>query len=568
MSDVPHEYVGPSGIYTFSFPFQATVATQGKFALGKPKPEKQKGKGVPNIEMSDIVRDNMVKLIDEWRTAIDGEGERVHLRLKQIKFDSEECLREMANKVKTLMNEIYGIVRKRYNNEQSSIEKLCDVIANAIENEIAIQAELLIDRDQFYVQPEVLFFPDESPLLPQPVKEWKKESVFTIEQLRNVYRILLDLAPSGNIPERMFTFLLQDMLVQETEDGREPLVPILWRQLTTSELEKLMFDLFSKSECINWRDFIIYNLMIKMPSSEQLLQLKRDFRKKDKNITENIPLMEFRKFTFWFEESFFKNNESDMERLAAMKKLICEMYKIDANHVNYSAMLLDFCKDHNGVVGFAKLLGLILGRPVCWDSTIGKKYVQYQLHNRKSHNISVIARDMEIKKNTLIAKEMLTNIADETVHLCDSVVIVEVPKTPESSEILSIAEGSCGDQCICDERCFCGVHNEDEFSNVPIDFETSFDPTLVYFLELETILAAEASVLHWHTQVQNIDGKSFRQIAEEIFNECKNPHFNSAVLAHEFLNHYKFSQLLANTTRFTDKIPSNLVQHLIKFRKY
>lgn len=99
------------------------------------------------------------------------------------------------------------------------------------------------------------------------------------------------------------------------------------------------------------------------------------------------------------------------------------------------------------------------------------------------------------------------------------------------------------------------------------DFEESFDPSLVYHLDFEPILAAEAVVLQWHTQVQNIDGKSFRQKAEEIYNECKNPAFNNSVLAHEFLNYYKFSQLLANTTRFTDKNPSNYIQNLIKFRR-
>lgn len=121
-------------------------------------------------------------------------------RLRLLKCDSEHCFREMSSKVKDMMNEIYGHIRIRYNNEQSSIEQLCDVIANAVENETPIQIELLIDRDQFFVHPEILLFPDDLPPPPLPVKEWKRESVFTIEQLKNLHRVLQDLAPSGTIP--------------------------------------------------------------------------------------------------------------------------------------------------------------------------------------------------------------------------------------------------------------------------------------------------------------------------------------------------------------------------------
>ncbi|XP_045477711.1 sperm flagellar protein 2-like [Harmonia axyridis] len=541
--------------------------TQGKFALGKPKPEKQKGKGAPSIQMSDIVRDNMDKLVEEWKTAIEAESERVTFRLRLLKCDSEHCFREMSSKVKDMMNEIYGHIRIRYNNEQSSIEQLCDVIANAVENETPIQIELLIDRDQFFVHPEILLFPDDLPPPPLPVKEWKRESVFTIEQLKNLHRVLQDLAPSGTIPERQFTFLLQDMLVHDVEDGKEPLAPEMWRMLTTIELEKVVNELFSKSECIHWKDFIIYNLMIAMPSSEQLLELKREFQKKDKGNTENISVQDFNAFRFWFEECFCKKDESDMMRLLLMKELVCDLYRVNEHTVNYSAMLVDFCKDHIGAVGFAKLLGIILDRPVCWDANIGKKYVQYQILRREAHEKKVQARDEEIRDDKKMARDFLGEIADETVHQCDSVIITDAPETPNSMEILSIEGETCGDQCLCDMRCYCGDKPEETFSNISIDFEESFDPSLVYFLDFEPILAAEAVVLQWYTQVQNIDGKSFRQRAEEIYNECKNPDFNNSVLAHEFLNHYKFSQLLANTTRFTDKYPSNFLQHLIKFRK-
>lgn len=161
------------------------------------------------------------------------------------------------------------------------------------------------------------------------------------------------------------------MLVHDVEDGKEPLVPDLWRQLTTLELEKVITELFSKSECIHWKDFIIYNLMITMPSSEQLIELKRSFQKKKKGNTENISVQEFNAFTFWFEGCFCKGDDADMKRMGLMKALICDLYKVNEHTVNYSAMLIDFCKDHNGAVGFAKLLGLILDRPVCWDANIG-----------------------------------------------------------------------------------------------------------------------------------------------------------------------------------------------------
>ncbi|KAK9887729.1 hypothetical protein WA026_000047 [Henosepilachna vigintioctopunctata] len=161
--------------------------------------------------------------------------------------------------------------------------------------------------------------------------------------------------------------------------------------------------------------------------------------------------------------------------------------------------------------------------------------------------------------------EVLEAIADEIVHQCDSVVITEVI-TPNSFEHRSLDGEGCDDQCICSAQCFCAREIE-HFSNIAVDFEASFDPSLVYFLDLESILAVEAVILQWHTQVQNVYTKSFREQMARIYRECKNPFFNNAVLAHEFLNNYEFSQILAYTTRFIDKNPPNFVQNLIIFRK-
>lgn len=98
----------------------------------------------------------------------------------------------------------------------------------------------------------------------------------------------------------------------------------------------------------------------------------------------------------------------------------------------------------------------------------GKKYVQYQIQYWKAHDDAIKERDEEIRGEKKMAKDLLGELADETVHQCDSVIITDLPETPNSVEILSVEGEACGDQCLCDLRCYCGDKPEEAFSNIAI----------------------------------------------------------------------------------------------------
>lgn len=61
------------------------------------------------------------------------------------------------------------------------------------------------------------------------------------------------------------------------------------------------------------------------------------------------------------------------------------MFSIDWNTVNYTAMLLAFCKDEDPREGLGKAFTLATGNRVCVDTAEGEKYVQKLMKRRATH---------------------------------------------------------------------------------------------------------------------------------------------------------------------------------------
>ncbi|KAK9732208.1 hypothetical protein QE152_g13015 [Popillia japonica] len=177
---------------------EAYFQPKGKKGTTAKREIKGKGKALPKFSAPEpAVKDVGLKLIEEWRCAVEGEYAR-------------------------------------------SGQKCCDILCRAVEEEMAIQPELVLKGDKFYVNPDVLLFEDSLPE-PEPIlKEYEAPGIFTIVQLSDLTSILLDLAPKGIMPERAFTFLLQDLIVYNADDGRPSVVPPLWTQLPLRNVNKLM----------------------------------------------------------------------------------------------------------------------------------------------------------------------------------------------------------------------------------------------------------------------------------------------------------------------------------------
>ncbi|KAJ3644778.1 hypothetical protein Zmor_022482 [Zophobas morio] len=116
--------------------------------------------------------------------------------------------------------------------------------------------------------------------------------------------------------------------------------------------------------------------MIPFPTKTELMDIRNQFRQFDPDLMERVTRDDFNSITFSFDD-----REDVRDRL---RSIIFRMYQTDENSLNYTAMLLDFCKDKDPVVGFVKALGKF----ICNDEEVGKKFVEETLESRRNDRIS------------------------------------------------------------------------------------------------------------------------------------------------------------------------------------
>lgn len=261
--------------------------------------------------------------------------------------------------------------------------------------------------------------------------------------------------------------------------------------------------------------------------------------------------------------------------------------------------------------GFGKALSFCIGKEVCWNDEIGKKFVEDTLMRRRHHEESVGRRSLELQQIKKDTSELIEEIISVAVHRCESLIIEELPvektdtkrkgKHPSHLDSVASSEGSQvrsrGSQSR--RKSSKGTYNISEFEGfsserkstesqiksiktltpkkvsicapeenpikVSVDHEINMY-SLTYFISFDVIKDVLSSVF-WSVSVRNIEDKSVFEIAEDLFNESKREDFNSRVLVHEYLNNTKFLELMKNTTKFTFKNPIEIVKNLVNLQK-
>ncbi|XP_074037928.1 sperm flagellar protein 2 [Leptinotarsa decemlineata] len=564
---------------------------KGKIAK---KEKKNKTGEKSNFEPDEAVKKILGPLFDEWACALKGEIARVMIRINLLKFDAKQNIDRILNSMKKAAHSAFENIRSKYWEDINNINEACNFLSRAIEMECAIQEELIFSGSHFHVNANVIYFPDPPPTQKLGA-ETERDLSFTISQLETLTDILFDLAPSGYIPERSFIYLLQDMIADEEKS----MAPKAWKKLSTKKMEQLSEEIFGNNQSIQWRQFILYNLMIPFPSVEELLNLRKHLTEHDINFTEVISEEQFEEITLWFETS------GDVQQ-QVVRNLLLKLYKISYENFNYTAMLFDFCKGSSTPEGFAKALALSSGKALCWDERVGEMFVKDILEKRRIHEEEVTIRNEERKQAEDFVKIIIDESIGETVHKCESIIIEEVKhetnsfrkiRTNEKVRVKIVSESEGTDENpdelnhdkfeesdnndhgeksdlggdleeeskgnLSNESGKLESNDDKKFFNIEIGFECNPNPNLQYFIELETVLSVLSIVLSWSFNVQNIEDKSFCELLQEIYDECKNPQFNDEVLSHEFLNNPKFLKLLSNTTIFLVKNPSEIVKELL-----
>lgn len=299
------------------------------------------------------------------------------------------------------------------------------VFCFAIEDGTVLAREMLLDGDRFVVRSTSCSTEagSTSPKeIPSPIR-------FRVAHLARLMEIFKRVAPHGALSERALVYILQDLASHGQEEGEAIALPCSWYRLQPSDVSCLVARLFERTDYVDWREFLVYAMDLPLPTCRDLLIARNRFLMQDPVARETVTRAQFHRTPLWFPEcedtcvaghrlllhDVQRNRDElyeeelrllDDERLASLpaprgsvshatgccaketlrwalaKRMLCEMYTIDRQSVNYTALLLAFCKDEDPRKGFGKALALALGNRVCTDVEDGERYVQ-ELVRRK-----------------------------------------------------------------------------------------------------------------------------------------------------------------------------------------
>lgn len=384
-------------------------------------------------------------LLQEWEYALNFEVNRIRMRLLILKAAKNPDIEFILGSMQRAFFSINHMINEKYEKEIKSVNDIIKIFSLAIEEEISIQEEIILDGDSLSIRSYLLMYPDKVKSEFDSPREKSMDLYFTISQLGRLKDIFQRVAPSGFIAERSFIYILQDLITCPDEIPGIPALIAPWYELKPNNIIELVHELFGDISYIDWREFLIYAMAIEMPSQDEILDTKEAFANKDLDKTGIIHREQFIMQPLWFLDSsqpsslrsllhenyerderemfeeefdiksssanfgsdgkfkkpkktisFWINNSQQFDskydikeqqderiRMSLIKEILCEMYLNSYHTVNYMAMLLVFCKDDNPVYGFGKALCLAMGKRVCVDYDEGEKYLNMLLEEKR-----------------------------------------------------------------------------------------------------------------------------------------------------------------------------------------
>ncbi|KAJ3121556.1 Sperm flagellar protein 2 [Nowakowskiella sp. JEL0407] len=219
-------------------------------------------------------------------------------RIKQHAYDHLRLLRNKGIEAYLLLEEWIGI---RFTNEMESIREMQMVIKEAIECEMRLPNELVLDGERFAVDFEVLTFePDPEPRPESPVEKQMPEQ-FTVLQLLNLCLQFNEIAPSGNICIKDFVDSL--MRLQSLSTGME-ILPENFMNADFAQFQQMCTAMDPyETGYLNWRRFIMLQARIlPVPSIEQLLSIKSMIEGCLSYKNGKISFDDYMRITLWLED--------------------------------------------------------------------------------------------------------------------------------------------------------------------------------------------------------------------------------------------------------------------------
>lgn len=387
-------------------------------------------------------------LLEEWRFAVMYEISRVRLQLRVLESAALADLNFLIGTIHKTFNEIRESIDERYLRELNSINELSTVVKHAIEHCVPIQPELVLEGDSFSVNPDVLMYPDPPFSMTCSVRESEVMSStrFKMVQLGRLMDIFRRVAPSGTMPTLSLVYILQDIIVCHEQADMSQLLPANWYNLNPKQVGSLVELMFGNDAYADWRDFIVQLMELPVPTQQQLLELKYQFREIDIDTTWTIQKDKIKYIHFWFlpmplyssavsdhdteailhnnyeaqEEDIYEmeanmrnpqmirdlklpncicslNEDSDLSRLMLAKELLCQMFLASSEAICYPELLLALCKDDEPREGLAKAFAIAMDALICSDYEEGERKVD-ELIEQKRYNETEEAKRSQLRE--------------------------------------------------------------------------------------------------------------------------------------------------------------------------
>ncbi|XP_076626313.1 sperm flagellar protein 2 [Colletes latitarsis] len=553
----------------------------------------------------------------EWRYATTFEIDRIRAKLDAIAAAARTEVVFLLETMQKTFHQFYDSIVDRYWREMKSVNEMANVFCFAIEEARFLEREMLLEDDRFVIRSNV-FVMELPPKRRTTVKEVASDTRFRVGQIARLMEVLRRVAPHGTMSERAFVYILQDLVSHGMEEGERISLPCCWYRLRSTDVSCLVDRLFESADYVDWREFVVYALELPLPSHRDILLARDRFRIQDQDLNELVTVAQYLWTPLWFLEctgtdvdvwkllsdDYQRNrdelydeelyhfsrdeydrqsllrakassisildtccsNPEEMLRLILAKDLLCRMYMVDQRTVNYTALLLAFCKDEDPREGFAKALALALGTRVCTDVDEGERYVEKLYEQRR------VARRVQTSREAF---------RHETKRIIEGIVRRLMHKVDES------IGWTIGKQSLEDFDQTISVHDYDEgveHGRISIisssifgegDFECCFteQEAVIYWLSLDVCLTVLAATLPWHVLKPEIfepclpslrDSLTFvyQQLRDDDLTDDEN-----VVLAHRLLNHEFMIRLLGSVSNFTAKNMGNMIREILRTRE-
>ncbi|XP_078413355.1 sperm flagellar protein 2 [Cetorhinus maximus] len=325
----------------------------------------------PEVEKKRELRE---RIYTEYMGALEDEAQAVRTRLELIKLKAMNVIQELKSKAQEVFTVMEDWLGTRFLQEMESINTLLDIGLGYVDSGSKIEHQLILHDKEFFVNGDVKMIPDPPPLTRLPSKETTRDGELTIEQLCNLHRQFMLIAPTGLMLKKAFIEILQDLVTVDL--GSEQL-PDQWSSISYSQVLDITKTLTPESDLLDWRRFLLSAAQPwPYPSLRDLLDTKSRFQAVDTARTGYITQEQYNQVELWFQgETELEVPEDPVaplpfQRLKQLKKVFFTLFADERRsppELDYTNMLLYFTAHRDPAQGFYRSVSLAAGTFLTWN---------------------------------------------------------------------------------------------------------------------------------------------------------------------------------------------------------